>query len=100
MLKNGKRIIFLNKSEVMNKMKDPPKNGNWILAIDPDTLKANIVIRDLRGYVPDVEGHEDLFPLSMVTEREDGFIEGGDWLVASTPNKKEHDGWYRNYWVQ
>jgi hypothetical protein len=91
--------ITLNKSEVLDKIQNPPDGGGrWLLAVDPETLEAKIVVQ--RGtFVPDVEGHEDLFPLCMALEREDGFIEGGDWLVAETPNRRQHDGWYRSYIV-
>lgn len=90
------RFITLSKSEVLNKS----RHKLWLLAIDPETLEARIVQRDETGFVRDVEGHEDLFPLGMCLEREDGFLEGGDWLVASTPNKREHDGIYRSYWIK
>jgi hypothetical protein len=50
--------------------------------------------------VPDIDGHEDLFPLLMTIERQDGFLEGGDWLVASTPERKKHDGIYRSYRIE
>ena len=91
--------ITLNKGEVLHKMQDLPGNGGrWLLAVDPETLEARVVVQ--RGaFVPDVEGHEDLFPLSMAVEREDGLIEGGDWLVAETPNRRPHDGLYRSYVV-
>ncbi|MFW0859331.1 MAG: toll/interleukin-1 receptor domain-containing protein [Dehalococcoidia bacterium] len=71
-----------------------------MLAIDPDTLVASIVVQRPDGFVPDVQGHEDLFPLLMAIERQDGFIQGGDWLVASTPAKRESDGIYRSYRVE
>lgn len=81
---------------MLHRMENPPANGGrWLLAVDPETLNAKIVVQ--RGaLVPDVEGHEDLFPLSMALEREDEFIEGGDWLVAETPNRRQHDGLYRS----
>ena len=71
-----------------------------MLAIDPETLVARIVIQLPNGFVPDIEGHEDLFPLLMALEQQDGLLEGGDWLVASTPNKKEHNGIYRSYRIE
>ena len=93
------RQITLSKIEVQDKMeKPPPGGGRWLLAVDPETLEAKIVAQK-GAFVPDVEGHEDLFPLSMALEREDGFIEGGDWLVAETPNRRPHDGLYRSYIV-
>ncbi len=91
------RIVRLDRAEVEARLKEP---GYWLLAIDPETLAVRIVLRNADGFVPDVEGHEDLFPLSMAVEREDGFIEGGDWLIAHTPSKREHDGVYRSYWVE
>jgi len=95
-----KRNIELNRDEIIGKLYNPPLQGRWLLAVDPNTLKAWVIVQLPNGYVPDVEGHEDLFPLLMTLEHEDGFIEGGDWLVAFTPNKKEHDGIYRSYWVK
>jgi hypothetical protein len=72
-----------------------------LLAVDPETMVARIVVqRSSDGLVPDVEGHEDLFPLLMTLEREDGFLEGGDWLVARTPERRGHDGLYRSYRIE
>lgn len=74
------RQITLSNIEVQEKMEKPPAGGGrWLLAVDPETLEARIVVQT-GAFVPDVEGHEDLFPLSMALEREDGYIEGGDWL--------------------
>ncbi len=91
------RIVRLTRAEVEARLAQP---GKWVLAIDPDTLAARIVSQEPDGFVGAVEGHEDLFPLSMAVERDDGFIEGGDWLVAHTPSKRPHDGVYRSYWVE
>jgi HEPN domain-containing protein len=93
------RKIKLDFKEVLNKLTQEPEQGDWVLAIDPDSCEAKIVVRDKKGFVADVLGHEDLFPLSMVTETQDGFIVGGDWLVAYTPEIRVSDGEYRSYWV-
>lgn len=93
------RIIILDFEEVMRKLGTSLGNGDWLLAIDPETLETKIVIRGAEGYVADVAGHEDLFPLSMAIENPDGFLQGGDWLVAQTPNMRQHDGEYRSYWI-
>jgi hypothetical protein len=92
--------ITLSKAEVIGKLKSPPADGRWVLAVDPESLQARIVLQQADGFVPGIEGQEDLFPLSMATEREDGFIEPGDWLVAQTPEKRSHGGWYRGYLVR
>lgn len=78
MSKQRKRIILLNKAKVLNKLNNPLQSGRWLLAIDPDTLQAKIVIQNTDHFVQDIDGHEDLFPLSMAIEMEDGYIEGGD----------------------
>jgi HEPN domain-containing protein len=93
------RIITLDFDEVMDKLANRPERGYWLLAIDPESLTARIVFQDEKGFVPDVIGHEDLFPLSMAVENQDGFLKGGDWLVASTPDIRYHDGEYRSYWI-
>lgn len=97
-----KRIITLSKTEVINKLRNPPSpdKGDWLLAVNPESMEARIVLRQEDGFVPDVEGHEDLFPLSMTLENEDGFLEGGDWLVAPTPERREHDGYDRSYTIK
>lgn len=74
--------------------------GDWLLAIDPETLAARIVHRDARGFVADVQGHEDLFPVGMALENDAGFLPGGDWLVAFTPEHRPHDGIYRSYRIE
>ena len=79
---------------------DAAGGRGWLLAVDPETGSARIVARQTEGFVPEVEGHEDLFPLAMALEREDGFLPGGDWVVASTPSRRAHDGEYRSYWVR
>lgn len=58
------------------------------------------MLQEPSSVVRDVEGHEDLFPLLMAVERQDGFVQGGDWLVAKTPNKRPHDGIYRSYRIE
>lgn len=35
----------------------------------------------------------------MALERTDGFLDRGDWVVASTPNMKQHDGIHRYYQI-
>ena len=95
-----RRIITLNRAQVLEKLSSPPPGRDWLLAVDPDGLKASIVLRQVDGFVPDVDGNEDLFPLSMTLERDDGYLEGGDWLFAKTPERRIHDGIYRSYWVQ
>ena len=57
------RIIVLDFEEVMRKLGTPPGNGDWLLAVDSETLETKIVVRGAGGYVADVVGHEDLFPL-------------------------------------
>jgi hypothetical protein len=94
------RVIKLNKKEILDKIENPPNNGDWILAIDPINLEGRIVKRGLNGFIANIEGHEDLFPLSIVLERSDGFIKGGDWIVAHSSNKREHDGIYRSYRIK
>jgi len=92
--------ITLSKGQVVHRLANPPEQGGrWILDVDPETRKARIVLQHPDSFVLDIEGHEDLFPLGMALEREDGFIEGGDWLVARTPDRRENDGWYRSYIV-
>ncbi|MBI4516853.1 MAG: toll/interleukin-1 receptor domain-containing protein [Deltaproteobacteria bacterium] len=59
-----------------------------------------MVVQLGNGFVPDIQGHEDLFPLLMTLERQDGFLEGGDWLTAQTPRKRQHDGMYRSYRIE
>jgi len=76
------RIVRLKRTEVEAGLARP---GYWLPAIDPQTVAARIVSRNPDGFVPDVEGYEDLFPLQMAVECYDGFIEGGDWVVAETP---------------
>ena len=93
------RVIILDFVEVKRKLDDPPVNGSWLLAIDPETLDTKIVIRGAEGFIADILGHEDLFPLSMAIESPDGFLEGGDWLIARTPEIRKHDGEYRSYWI-
>jgi hypothetical protein len=90
------RKIQLSRKEVTEKLSRKPHG--WILAIDPETLATQIIPSG--GYYPELEGHEDLFPLGMCVEREDGFLEGGDWTVAQTSNRREHDGIYRSYWIE
>jgi len=97
---NKEPVIKISRRELITKICNPHAEGDWVLAIDPETLESKVVYRQPDGFVPDVSGHEDLFPLSMAFEREDGFIEGGDWLVATTPKIREHDGWYRSYWIE
>lgn len=93
------RHVRLSRPLLMKHLYNPPSKGRWLLAIDPHTLVAAIVLQQPDGYVPEVEGHEDLFPLLMALERADGFIDRGDWLVASTPEKKKHDGIYCHYQI-
>ena len=94
------RIIELSLEEYSSKGNTPPKDGwRWLLAIQPETLQAKFVKQHSDGYVPNIRGDEDLFPLSMIRERDDDFIEGGDWLIASTPEIHKHDGRYRSYWL-
>jgi HEPN domain-containing protein len=93
------QVVELSWSEYIGKKDSSPSEGRWLLAVDPETLQAKLVCQHSDGHVPDVHGHEDLFPLSMIDERDDGFIEGGDWIVAYTPEKREYDGEYRNYWI-
>jgi hypothetical protein len=88
--------ITLSRIEVLTKLLNPPHGGDWVLAVDPETLNAQIVAR-IKGYVSDILGHEDLFPLAMAVERPDGILEGGDWTVVETPSIREHDGLYRSY---
>lgn len=88
--------ITLSRIEVLTKLLNPPHGGDWVLAIDPETLNAQIIAR-IKGYVSDILGHEDLFPLAMAVERPDGILEGGDWTVVETPSIREHDGLYRSY---
>lgn len=95
------RTIRLSRKVVLQRLYNPPPQGRWLLAIDPETLVARIVVQRLPdGFVPDIDGHEDLFPLLMAVERQDGFLEGGDWLVAFTPEKKGPDGVYRSYRIE
>ncbi|WP_435549973.1 toll/interleukin-1 receptor domain-containing protein [Desulfobacterium sp. N47] len=95
------RTIRLSRRVVLQRLYSPPPQGRWLLAVDPETLVARIVVQRLPdGFVPDIDGHEDLFPLLMTVERQDGFLEGGDWLVAFTPEKKGHDGVYRSYRIE
>lgn len=95
------RTIRLSRKVVLQRLYNPPSQGRWLLAVDPETLVARIVVQRLPdGFVPDIEGHEDLFPLLMTLERQDGFLEGGDWLVAHTPEKRVHDGIYRSYRIE
>ncbi|MBT9149027.1 MAG: hypothetical protein DDT27_00538 [Dehalococcoidia bacterium] len=94
------RSVRMSRRALLQRLCNPPQEGRWLLAIDPDTLVASIVVQRPDGFVPDVQGHEDLFPLLMAIERQDGFIQGGDWLVASTPAKRESDGIYRSYRVE
>lgn len=97
MNRTSQRVIQLSRSKVQQCRSLPPEaGGRWLLAIDPATLESRIVSQHSDGFVPDVEGHEDLFPLEMAIERVDGFIEGGDWLVAYTPERRPHDGIYRS----
>lgn len=92
--------ITLSRIEVLHKLVNPPTEGDWILAIDPETLDARIVVRKANGYISDILGHEDLFPLPMTIERPDGILEGGDWLTAQIPSIREHDGLYRYYRIK
>lgn len=94
------RTIRLSRRAVLRRLYNPPPEGDWILAVDPYTLVAKVVIRLPNGFVPDIEGHEDLFPLLMTLERQDGLIEGGDWLIARRPNKREYHEEYRSYRVE
>ena len=94
------RSVRLKRRAVLERLYNPPSGGKWLLSIDPSTLVARIVPQLPNGFVPDVEGHEDLFPLLMTLERQDGLLEGGDWIVATTPNKREHDGMYRSYRIE
>jgi hypothetical protein len=93
-------MIRLSRRAVLERLYKPPQEGRWLLAVDPETLVASIVVQLPNGFVSDVEGHEDLFPLLMALERQDGLLEGGDWLVAYTPDKKSHDGIYRSYRIE
>jgi hypothetical protein len=94
-----RRFIQLSRSAAEQKRRQPPSAGDWLLAINPETLEAKFVVRELNGYVSQVEGHEDLFPLGMIFKHADGFLPGGDWLVASTPERRVHDGRYRSYFI-
>jgi hypothetical protein len=94
------RVVRLSRRVVLHHLYRPATQGTWLLAIDPETLVASVVVRLPDGFVPDIDGHEDLFPLLMTLERADGILEGGDWLVAHTPNKRQHDGIYRSYRVE
>jgi hypothetical protein len=95
------RTIRLSRKVVLQRLYSPPHQGRWLLAVDPETLVARIVVQRLPdGFVPDVDGHEDLFPLLMTVERQDGLLEAGDFLVAFTTEKKEHDGIYRSYRIE
>lgn len=94
------RTIRLSRRTVLEKLYNSPPEGRWLLAVDSETLVARIVVQLPNGFVPDIQGHEDLFPLLMTLERQDGFLEGGDWLVAYTPEKKFNDGVYRSYRIE
>jgi hypothetical protein len=95
-----RRFIRLSRSEAERRQREEPASGgDWILAVEPETLTPRLVVRLPNGFVPDVEGHEDLFPLKMVFKHEDGFMPGGDWLTASTPDRRLHDGRYRSYFI-
>jgi hypothetical protein len=95
------RTIRLSRKVVLQRLYNPPPQGRWLLAVDPETLVARIVVQRLSdGFVPDIDGHEDLFPLLMTIERQDGILEGGDWLIAFTPENKRYDGIYRSYRIE
>ncbi len=94
-----KNVIRLDRIEILSRIHNPPEQGTWLLSIDPEDYQAKIVLRNADGYVPDIQGHEDLFPLSMTIERDDGLLLGGDWVVARTPDQRQHDGLYRSYWI-
>jgi hypothetical protein len=98
----NRRTIRLSRAAVAARLAEDAdrRSPRWRLAVDPATDVARIVEQLPNGFVPDAEGHWDLFPLSMAVEREDGFIEGGDWLVATTRDPQAHDGLYRSYWVE
>lgn len=93
-------VITLSKAEVLAKLQSPPPEGRWVIAVDPESQQARILPQQADGFVPDVAGQEHLFPLAMAAEREDGFIEPGDWLVARAPETGTHVGWYRGYLVR
>ncbi len=71
----------------------------WLLAIAPERLEARFVQRGASGFVAEAQGHEDFFPVAMLFEHSDGFLEGGDWTTVGTPKVRPHDGAYRSYWI-
>ena len=93
------RRVKINRPTLIRRLYNPPTEGRWLLSINPYTLLARIVHQQADGFVPDVEGHEDLFPLLMTLERADGFLDRGDWVQAKTPQLRHHDGIYRYYQI-
>lgn len=94
------RAITISRDEAERCARDGTEDRcRWLLAVDPDTLHARFVGRDAAGFVADAQGHEDFFPVAMLFEQQDGFLEGGDWVVARTQALREHDGNYRSYRV-
>lgn len=96
-----RRFIALSRRESKKRSQQAPEGGgDWLLAVNPETLAARWVVRLPGGCVPDIEGHEDLFPPGMLFEHPDGFLPGGDWVVACTPECRPHDGGYRSYFIK
>jgi HD domain len=92
------RVVAVDRREA-ERCRDDTIDGRcgWLLAIDSEKLAARFVQRNASGFVADAQGHEDFFPMAMLFEQDDGFLEGGDWVTVGTPNLRPHDGSYRSY---
>ncbi len=95
------RTITVKRDEA-ERCRDEKVDGRcrWLLAIDGETLAARFVQHDHSGFVAEAQGHEDFFPVGMLFEHEDAFLEAGDWTSVSTSKLRLHDGVYRSYHVK
>lgn len=88
--------VQLRRVEVETRLQEGRAEArDWLLCIDPETLAARMVRRNTRGFVADVEGHEDSFPLAMALENRNGSFPAatGSWrahpVAAGTMSSTE-----------
>jgi len=68
--------------------------------VDPETSAAYLVEQSTDQSALALEGHEDIFPLSMALESDDSFLPGGDWTAVPVSGPRKHDGIHRSYRIE